>query len=309
MKTRTKGTRTAGALLLAAAVALIALSGCETLTDIGTSVGVESGAISGEQADSIKRSAEAVARSFENFTPEQEYYIGRAVGANVVKKYRPSTDSEATDYLNTLGQSLAMASDRPETFSGYHFLILDSDEINAFAAPSGFIFVTKGMLRCTSSEDMLAAVLAHEIGHVQHDHGLQAIKKSRVTTAVTSVALTTAEVAGPKEVSELTVAFEGSITDITTTLMNNGYSRAFEREADNAAVTILGRVGYDPYALIDMLEVMDRRLDPKGLDFAKTHPDPQDRIADIRGMLEGVERKPSASAARDRRYGQAMAGL
>ncbi len=75
-----------------------------------------------------------------------------------------------------LGQSLVIFSDRPETFGGYHFLLLDSNEINAFAAPGGLILVTRGMLQCCANEDELAAVLAHEIAHVEKKHGLTAIK-------------------------------------------------------------------------------------------------------------------------------------
>ena len=147
--------------ILVVVLLLISVTGCETLADIGTTVGVAPGQISTSQAESIQRSSKAVARSFEEFTPEQEYYIGRAVGANVLDKYPPYTGEEANDYVNRLGQALAMASDMPETFSGYHYLILDSEEINAFAAPSGFIFVTVGMIRCTPSEATMAAVLAH----------------------------------------------------------------------------------------------------------------------------------------------------
>jgi predicted Zn-dependent protease len=296
-------------IFLIGALTFFVLVSCETLTDIGTSVGVGTGAISESQAESISKSAKAVAKSFEDITPEQEYYIGRAVGANVLAKYSPWSEKKANDYLNRLGQSLAMASDRPETFGGYHFLILDSEEINAFAAPGGLIFVTKGMLRCTTNEDTVAAVLAHEIGHVQHQHGLQAIKKSRITTAVTSVALTSAQVAGSQEVAELTAVFDDSIMDITTTMINNGYSRAFESEADHAAVVILERVGYDPHVLIALLEVMDRRLKPGGLDFAKTHPDPQDRIEDVKKAIGDYKPRPSDSAERDRRYREALGNL
>jgi len=249
-----------------------------------------------------------VARTFQDITPEQEYYIGRAVGAVVLDSYEPYPDKKINDYVNLLGQTLAMASDRPETFAGYHFLVLDSQEINAFAAPSGHIFVTRGMLRCCKSEDALAAVLAHEIGHVQHKHGLQAIKKSRITAALTSVALTAAEVAGPQDLAELTDIFDDSIMDITSTLINNGYSREFEREADRAAVAILTRVGYDPGALVSMLEVMDERLEPGGPGFAKTHPDPGDRIAEIEPGLAAGGQAP-APEVRQQRFKTAMAGV
>ena len=97
----------------------------DTVTQIGTSIGVATGAIDQSHAESIQKSAKAVARSFEDFTPEQEYYIGRTVGAVIVSKYRPYKNPQANRYINLLGQTLAQASDLPETFGGYHFLILD----------------------------------------------------------------------------------------------------------------------------------------------------------------------------------------
>jgi predicted Zn-dependent protease len=260
------------------------LCGCETLdvvTQLGTAVAVSQGAISEEQGSAIRKSSTAVGQAFTDITPEQEYYIGRAVGATLLDRYRPFDRAAVNRYLSQIGRTLALSSELPETFGGYHFLVLDSDEINAFAAPGGLIFVSRGMLRCCRNEEEVAAVLAHEIGHVQLRHGLQAIKKSRLTSALTIIGTEGAKQFGGKELAELTSAFEGSIQDVTTTLVNNGYSRAFEREADKAALTILARTGYDPGALASMLAEMGRRLKPGGADFARTHPDPEDRIAEL----------------------------
>ena len=126
------------------------ISGCKTMeavTNIGTTLGQSVGLISDSQAESISKSSKAVARSFEDFTPEQEYYIGRTVGAVITNKYKPYNNERVNAYINLLGQTLAKASDMPETFNGYHFLILDSNEINALSAPGGLIFITRGMLR------------------------------------------------------------------------------------------------------------------------------------------------------------------
>ena len=235
--------------------------------------------------DSVVKSYQAVSKSFEDITPQQEYYIGRTVGARILKKYKPYDDPAANRYVNTLGQTLAQASDLPETYGGYHFLIQDSDEINAFAAPGGFIFVTRGILRCCQHEDAVAAVLAHEIGHVQSHHGLQAIKKARVTDALTTLAIEGTKTFADEELASLTQTFEDSISDITSTLIVNGYSRAFEYQADSAAVNILYRTGYNPSGLVDMLNVMDQRLKPEGLDFAKTHPAPTKRISEVESYL------------------------
>ena len=280
------------------------ISGCEGMEEaatIGASLGQATGVITDQQAESIIKSGKAVARGFEDITPEQEYYIGRAVGASLLSQYPPFENRAANLYVNTLGQALAQVSALPETFNGYHFLILDTKEINAFAAPGGLIFVSRGMLRCCRNEDAVAAVLAHEIGHVEHRHGLQAIKKSRVTAALSTLAMEGAKNLGGQELAELTRTFENSITDITATLVNSGYSLAFEKQADNSAVTILQRIGYDPNGLVDMLRQMNTRLAPGSPGFGRTHPSPGVRIANIQGRI-GVFRPVPTPLARQARF-------
>jgi beta-barrel assembly-enhancing protease len=289
-------------------IALLSLTSCQTMesaTNIAAAIGQGTGAISATQAESIRKTTKAVSRSAEEFTPEQEYYLGRSVGAVVLAKYRAHDNNPVNQYVNALGQTLAQASDLPNIFGGYHFLVLNSDDINAFATPSGLVFVTRGLLRCCRSEDGLAAVLAHEIGHIEHRHGMQAIQKARITEALTTIAAEGAKTLGSREVAALTQTFGGAITDITNSLINKGYSRTSEYEADLAAVKLLRRVGYDPHGLMEMLAVMKRNLKPGGLDFAKTHPAPEDRIAEIRkiGLADDAVRP---AAPRQQRFQQAL---
>lgn len=304
----------AGAVLAAGA----ALTGCQTMKaigELGAGVAVATGAITPEQGQSIVRTTGAVGTAFEQLTPENEYYIGRAVMASLFAQKKTGGElrypvydrSELTAYVNELGQALALASDRPETFGGYHVLVLDAEEINAFAAPGGLIVVTRGMIRCCRSEDALAAVLAHEIGHVQHLHGLRAIKKSRITGALTTVLAEAGKTLGGKDLAAAVQAFEGSIQDVTQTLVVNGYGRAAERQADAAAVAILQRTGYDPHALVDMLTQMKGQLKPGGLDFAKTHPSPDDRIKELRPLIKTAPE--TAPAARQQRFQRAARGV
>jgi len=270
-------------LLSAAAVILSVLVSCESLGDIGyfgAQIAAESGYISQNQADAISSAAESAEKAFEQLTPEQEYYIGRSVAANILMDYKALDDPAALDYLNTLGQALAMASDKPYTYKGYHFMLLDSEEINAFATPGGFIFITLGMLRCTDSEATLAAVLAHEINHVVLNHGIKAIKSSRWTDTITKTALAGVALSS-EEMGEVTASFGDSVNDITKTLVVSGYSKKQEKEADQGAAVLLARVGYDPEALITMLNEMDKRWDPSGGGFAKTHPSPKERIKNV----------------------------
>ncbi|MFH1039202.1 MAG: M48 family metalloprotease [PVC group bacterium] len=297
--------------LLAVLVCLAAIGGCKTLEsmgELGGQVGKATGVMTDEQAESLGRASKAVAKTFADITPEQEYYIGRAVAATVLHAYPPYDDKEAIRYLNLLGQTLAAASDKPETFAGYHFLILDSDQINAFAAPGGFIFISRGMIRLCRNEDDLAAVLAHEVGHVQNQHGLKAIKSGRLTSALTILAAEGAKSFGGKELAELTEAFEGSISDITSTMMNSGYARSAEREADESAIVIVKRVGYNPNGLVEMLREMKKQLKPGGLDFAKTHPDPNDRIKDVEAIIDTYT-VVAVPAPRQERFGRNLKGI
>jgi predicted Zn-dependent protease len=300
--------RTAYRLL---AVACVLAAGCQALrqvTEVATEIGVATGKISREEADSVNRVADAAGKAFERLTPEQEYYIGRAVAASVLQQFKPYDNSAANAYINLVGQALAMASDRPETFGGYHFLILDTDDINAFAAPGGLVMITRGLLRCCAGEDAVAAVLAHEIAHVQHQHGLQAINKSRLTSALTILAAESAKQLGSEQLAELTASFEGSINDIMGTMVNSGYARRFETQSDRSAVAIMQRVGYDPHALVDMLAVMQKQLKPGGLDFAKTHPDPGVRIRDVRPAIGALPRR-TIPEARRARFQAALGGI
>jgi predicted Zn-dependent protease len=177
---------------------------------------------------------------------------------------------------------------------------MDSSDINAFAAPGGLILVSRGMIKCCRSENALAAVLAHEIAHVSLNHGLQAINKSRLTSAATILGTEAAKNLGSKEFSDLTKAFEDSISDITKTMVNNGYSRHLEFQADKTAISTLRRAGYNPTGLIAMLSEMDKNLKPGGLDFAKTHPAPKDRIAELTKPLANITPQPLPAAVNKR---------
>jgi predicted Zn-dependent protease len=267
------------------------ISGCralEEVTRVGATLGTATGMITQDHADSMVRTSKAISKSFEDITPQQEYYIGRSIGAVILEKYPPETNDAANRYINQLGQTLARASDMPETYAGYHFLIQNTHEINALAAPGGLIFVTRGILDCCPHETAVAAVLAHEIGHVQAKHGLRAIKKSRITNALVTIGVEGAKTFGGQELADLTHEFEGSIDDISQTLINSGYSRAYESEADRTAITLLRRMGYNPAGLVEMLQVMQQNLVPNQADFASTHPSPESRIAEIKAIIGPV---------------------
>lgn len=281
------------------------LTGCSSLG----SLGLPSFSLTPGSIVSAGETVKTITKSFEDIPPSEEYYIGRAVAASIFASYKPYTSAKANEYVNLLGQTLALSSERPETYGGYHFQILDSDAINAFAAPGGLILVTRGLLRCAQSEDEAAAILAHEVGHIVKQHGLAAIKTSRITGSFIDAAKKTASDWAPGELQEITGVFGDSIGDITSTLVNSGYSRGQELEADQQAVGILEAAGYDAQALVRMLNVMKTKLTPGGLDFSKTHPDPDVRIKAVQAALLAAPKVPPAPAARLSRFKAALGGI
>jgi predicted Zn-dependent protease len=286
-------------------ICIVLLAGCAglgsgsllgTVTDVATDP---------NKSAAVVQTVQAVQTASQEITPEQEYYIGRAVAANILSTRKVWDDTKATNYLNVLERALSLYSDRPETFGGYHLLIMDSDEINAFSAPGGLILVSRGLLRCATNEGMVAAILAHETSHVVLKHGLKAISTARWTAAVQAGVNAGIQVAGSEQTKQLTGVFKDSVNDITNTMVNSGYSRELEFQADQMALVIMKRAGYDPRAFDDMLNLMKTKLKPGGTDFAKTHPDPKDRAAAVEKTLAGqppVTVTPAAAAARQARY-------
>ena len=258
-----------------------------------------------DKAQKAVRVGQAFHKASQDFTPEQEYYIGRAVAASILSTYPPHNDPTLNAYLNWIGRSLARASDKPETFGGYHFLAMETQEVNAFACPGGLILVSQGLIDLCHNEDELAAVLAHEIGHVQLDHGLKAIKQGRMTDAAGLLAAEAAGELTPGGMGQLVGLFNESIGDVVKKMVVNGYSREQELEADYAALTILDRVGYHPRNLVAVLEGMRARFTEKSAGFAKTHPDPKDRIAEVEGYLP-PEPAPGPPPARQDRFRKAL---
>jgi predicted Zn-dependent protease len=281
---------------------LFTLSGCATLLETASGItSIATSLRSGETQwalalQGVETLGEVMDAANSPFTPEQEYFVGRSVAATILDQYPPYTDEAANLYVNQLGQSLALASDRPEIYNGYVFQILDTDEINAFASPGGHIFVSRGMLALAESEDEVAAVLAHEIAHVVHRHGLGSIRSARVIGALQDGALQAIDTVSGEELQELTAVFADTTSEVIDTLVTRGYSGATEREADGSATVILQRLGYDPFALTRLLERMDEAQraqyegDAEPVGFSVTHPRPQSRINDLLATdLNGVE--------------------
>jgi beta-barrel assembly-enhancing protease len=239
----------------------------------------------GKHLGTIKSTADATQKAARPISDEEEYFVGRAVAAQIISSYPLSADMVLTAYINKVGEAVALHSEKPYTYGGYHFALLESDEVNAFACPGGTIFITKGMLKTAGNEDELAAVLAHEIAHVNHQDGIAAIKKSRWTEAAAIIGSSAVKEYGAQDLSKLVSIFEGSIDDVVKTLVVNGYSRDQEYSADKAALTYLEKTAYDPAALKDFLDKLAAQGKASGGGILKTHPGTSERVEKVKASL------------------------
>ena len=231
--------------------------------------------------DALSRVDNAFNRT--GFSPEDAYYLGRAVAANILAVYKPYTeDPDLTRYLNRICQTIVINSSQVEIFNGYHVMILDSPQFNAFASPGGHIFITRGLVEITTSEDTLAAIIAHELAHIILKHGLSLINDMSLSNEMAAMADQAAQLAGKNSpgVKRL-MDYRNSVSTIMDTMIKNGYSQAYEFEADREAVTLLAASGYDPGALMEMLKILQRVQSTQKGGFNTTHPSPADRIANL----------------------------
>jgi len=217
-------------------------------------------------------------------TDSEEYYVGRAVAARILSQYKLDPNPKLTKYVNEVGDTVARKSTRPNPFRGYHFAVLDTEEINAFACPGGTIFVTRGLIKTCKNEDQLAAVLAHEVGHVAHQDGINSISKARWTQVFTAMGTEAARQYGGVA-GNLVTLFEGSIDDVFKTIVVNGYSRQAEYAADAAALTELTRAGYDPNAMVALLTIMEAKGKGAAGGIFKTHPPTSERLAKVKAEV------------------------
>jgi predicted Zn-dependent protease len=281
---------------------LLALVSCATVDRI------RSGNITATDVQTATKVVKGIQSLNEEIRPEQEYYVGRSVATNILAKHDYKyVDKDAiargeldgvTRYVNQIGGLLAAAAteshrdgDRPAPVGGWHFVVVQSDLINAFAAPGGYVFVTTAAVKLAKSEDELACVLAHEVAHVVRGHALGNIQKSR-TASVSADLLQAAgrEALSPEQVAQLNKLLDGVIQDTLDALFVKGYSRDTEFEADRLGVQIAAAAGYDPSAMGRFLSSLAKMQNTGSGGFFATHPAASERLDKL-----GAEMKKYAS--------------
>jgi predicted Zn-dependent protease len=186
--------------------------------------------------------------------------------------------------VNKVGLWVALQSDRPDL--PWHFAVVDSDDIDAFAAPGGFVFLTRGLLLHMHNEAELAGVLGHEISHVVMKHHLKALQTAARLDLVSQGAQTVAKENGYN--SDLDNQLMDKVSSATRTLYSKGLDKGDELDADRMGVVLAARAGYDPYGLLAVLQTL-AAVDPHSSSMQllmATHPSPEDRITTLSAAMD-----------------------
>jgi beta-barrel assembly-enhancing protease len=231
---------------------------------------------------------------FGKYSTEDEMRIGKQIAGNLLGAVPLVKDETLQRYVNMVGNWVAMQSGRNDI--PWHFGVLDTEDINAFAAPGGYVFITKGLYRLLNNEAELAGVLGHEIAHVTKKHHLKVLKQSSLISALGQVASQQA-----KGSDQLVQNLIGNGAEI----MARGLDKDAEFEADRVGAVFAARAGYDPWGLpavlqdIGALPAKDNRT---SLLF-KTHPLPADRLAALGDAIgDRFDKLPAGKEFSDRFY-------
>lgn len=209
---------------------------------------------------------------FGDYSLEEEVRIGRQIAGNLLGAVPLVRDDALQRYVNLVGGWVAQQSGRNEVI--WHFGVIDTEAINAFAAPGGYVFVTKGLYRMLDNEAELAGVLGHEIAHVTKKHHLKALKQSTLISALGQAASRKAQGSDPAVQNLIGNGAE---------IMARGLDKSAEYEADRVGIVFAARAGYDPWGLPNVLQGLaglpsgDNRTSL----LYKTHPHPADRLAEL----------------------------
>ncbi|MDD2805859.1 MAG: M48 family metallopeptidase [Elusimicrobiales bacterium] len=237
-------------------------------------------------------------REFRIFSDKEEVALGAKTRDSVIKQYGRRADPVLEAYVAGVGRKLAAVCDRREL--DYSFYVLDTDMVNAFAAPGGYIFVTRGILKAMSDESELAGVLGHEIGHVTARHSMKALEKQYGYQALINIA----SIAAGKDLSGLQ-----QYSDFLAGALLAGYGRDNEFQADSLGARYAMAAGYDPRGTADFFRKLEKMEGgKKANDLEKlfmSHPPTKERIKRVEAQsasAAGGERNPAG-------YAEAVKGL
>ena len=236
-----------------------------------------------KRADQAKKAFDAV-----NISEKDERALGEAVSQKLIDRFGIYQDPAVTKYVTLVGTVLVQQSSRPNL--DWRFIVVDSEGVNAYAAPGGLVHITKGALGLIKSESELAGVLAHELAHVTEKHTMKAIRKGKLVDVGTDAA--------GSQTGGLTGTVLNKMADASYgILFENKFDRDDENEADKVGAIMAHKAGYSPNGLIEFLNHLKARnkdtKEPNGL-FA-THPQLEERVSNINKAVKNSKLTSTAT--------------
>ena len=202
----------------------------------------------------------------------EEIQLGRQITGNILGAAPLVKDPELQKYVNQVGRWVASQSERP--YLPWHFGVIESEDLNVFAAPGGYVLITKGLYRQLKTESELAGVLGHEIGHVIKKHHLKLLQKQQLLNL--GAGLLSGKLGKENPTVQKVI---GSGAEISARSLD----KSAEYEADRLGVILAGRAGYEPFGLPEVLQTIGHasKDDGRVALLFKTHPHPDDRLASL----------------------------
>lgn len=215
-----------------------------------------------------------VATAATGISEQEEQTLGREIAGRMLGAAPLVNDAEVQKYVNRVGRWVALQGERPDL--PWHFGVIDTTSINAFAAPGGYVMLTRGLYEILDNEAQLAGVLAHEIGHIIRRHHVTVMQKSAALSAG-------AQIAQRDNRSALINNMIGTGAEVFA----RGLDKSAEFEADLVGVVLAARAGYNPFALLDVLHKLNARGtgDNAMALLFKTHPAPDERLEQLGNAL------------------------
>jgi len=215
-----------------------------------------------------------VAKGIAGIGPEEEKAIGDSVALEIVGKYGGLVRDDAImQRVNLVGRSLAAYSARPDL--SWRFAVLDSNSVNAFSAPAGYVFIPRGLYELAPDDDALAGILSHEIAHITGKHALNIVAKGDALAGATSQLVKRS--GNARALDSQLQQFDLGVSQITKTLFETGYSPQTEYDADKVGHDLARTTGFAPGGLRGVLVHLQRRGGNTQKVFS-THPPLADRI-------------------------------
>ncbi|MCB0192495.1 MAG: M48 family metalloprotease [Anaerolineae bacterium] len=224
-------------------------------------------------------------KQYVSLTVDQEIALGLQSAPEMAAQFGgPDPDPQDQSAVDQVGQKLLASTEAGDTPYEFQFTLLkDEETINAFALPGGPIFITSALFDKLQTEGQLAGVLGHEIGHVVGRHSSEHIAKQKLTQGLTGAAVIAAYDPEHPSSSQQSAAVAAMIGQV----VNMKYGRDDELESDRLGVRFLAEAGYDPRAMIDVMHILaDSSQGPRPPEFFSTHPNPDNRIAEIEAAIE-----------------------